>query len=82
MCLYVGFCCLYDSVEVLGCLRVSGVACHALYCFDAIGQCVHHFVGVGDGRIGDALVLELDCVGKLFALGVLDVTVMCGVMFG
>jgi hypothetical protein len=25
--------------------------------------CVHHFVGVGDGRIGDALVLELDCFG-------------------
>ncbi len=32
-------------------------------CFDAIGQYVHHFVGVGDGRIGYALVLELDRVG-------------------
>jgi hypothetical protein len=24
------FCCLNDAVEVLGCLRISGVACHAL----------------------------------------------------
>jgi hypothetical protein len=31
--------------------------------FDAIGQCVHHFVGVGDGGVGDALVLELNSVG-------------------
>jgi hypothetical protein len=41
---------------------------------------VHHFVGVGDGGIGDALVLELHCVGKLFALGVLDVAVMCAII--
>ncbi len=43
---------------------------------------MHHFVGVGDGGIGDALVLESHCVGKLFALGVLDVAVMCAIMFG
>ena len=43
---------------------------------------MHHFVGVGDGVIGDALVLELNRVRKLFALGVLDVAVMCTIMFG
>ena len=58
-----GLCCLYDLLEVLCCLRISGVARHALYHLDAIGQCVHHFVGVGDGGIGDALVLELNSVG-------------------
>ncbi len=57
------FCCFYDLLEVLGCLRIPGAACHALSRFDAIGQCVHHFVSVGDGTIGDALVLELDRVG-------------------
>jgi hypothetical protein len=36
---------------------------------------------MGDGGIGDALVLELHCVGKSFALGVLDVAVMCAIMF-
>ncbi len=43
---------------------------------------MHHFVSVGDGGIGDALVLELHCVVKSFALGVLDVAVMCAKMFG
>ena len=43
---------------------------------------MHHFVGVGDGRIGDALVLEWDRVGESFTLAVLDVTVMRAVMFG
>ncbi len=43
---------------------------------------MHHFVGMGDGGIGDALVLELHCVGKLFTLGVLDVAVMSAIMFG
>ena len=42
---------------------MSGVARHALYRLDTIGQCVHHFVSVGDGGIGDALVLELNSVG-------------------
>ncbi len=74
--------CINDLLKVLCCLRISGTARHALKSFDAIGQCVHHFVGVGDGGIGDALVLELHCVGKLFALGVLDVAVMCAIMFG
>ncbi len=59
----MGFCCLYDSLEVLCCLQISGAACHALQRFDAIDQCVHHFVGVGDGGIGDAHVLELNSVG-------------------
>ena len=59
----MGFCCLYDALEVLCCLRISGVARHALYHLDAIGQCVHHFVGMGDGGIDDALVLELNRVG-------------------
>ncbi len=43
---------------------------------------MYHFVGVGDGGIGDALVFELNGVRKLFALGVPDVAVMCMIMFG
>ncbi len=43
---------------------------------------MHHFVGVGDGGIGDVLVLELNSVGYSFALGVLDVAVMGTIMFG
>ncbi len=43
---------------------------------------MHHFVSMGDGGIGDALVLELHCVGKSFALGVLDVAVMCAIILG
>ncbi len=43
---------------------------------------MHHFDGVGDGGVGDVLVLELNSVGKLLALGVLDVAVMCTIMFG
>jgi hypothetical protein len=35
-----------------------------------------------DGWIGDALVLELDSVRYSFALGVLDVGVICTIMFG
>ena len=42
---------------------------------------MHHFVGVGDGGIGDALVLELNHVGWSFILGLLDVAVMCTMMF-
>ncbi len=37
---------------------------------------MHHFVGMGDGGICDVLVLELNGVGLLFALGVPDVVVM------
>ena len=28
--LYIGFCCLYDLLKILCCLRISGAACHAL----------------------------------------------------
>jgi hypothetical protein len=73
--------CINDSLKVLCCLRISGTPCHALKIFDAIVQCVHHLVGVGDCGIGDALVLELHCVGKSFALGVLNVAVMCAIIF-
>jgi hypothetical protein len=59
----MGFCCLYDPLEVLCSLRILGAAYHAMYSFDAIGQRVHHFVGVDDGEVGDALVLELNGVG-------------------
>ena len=30
LCLYMGFCCLCDLLEILCCLRISGAACHAL----------------------------------------------------
>ncbi len=42
---------------------------------------MHHFVSMCDGGIGDAFVLKLDCVGQLFALGVLDMTIVCAIMF-
>jgi len=50
--------------------------CLCLSCldsFDAISQCMHHFVGVCDGGINDAFVLELHGVGQSFAFGVFDV---------
>ncbi len=34
-----------------------------------------------DRRIGDVFVLKLDCVGLLFAFGVIDVTIVCAIMF-
>ncbi len=37
--------------------------------------------GVCDGGVGDAFVLKLDCIVYSFALGVLDVTIVCGIMF-
>jgi hypothetical protein len=39
---------------------------------------MHHFVGVCDGGIGDAFVLELHGVGQAFALGAFYVAIMCG----
>jgi hypothetical protein len=36
---------------------------------------------VCDGGIGDAFVLKLGCVRKSFALGVLDMTIVCAIMF-
>jgi hypothetical protein len=44
-------------------LRVPCFAYHSLDGFDAFSQFVHYFVGMCDGWIGDAFVLELDCVG-------------------
>ncbi len=55
--------CINDSLQVLCGLSISGFAHHSFDGFDAICQVVHHFVGVGDGGIGDSLVLELDHVG-------------------
>ncbi len=58
---------------------MSVFAYHAWDSFDAISQCMRHFVGVCDGGIGDAFVLELHSVGQAFALGVFYV--MCAVVF-
>jgi hypothetical protein len=63
ICLYVSLCCLNNMLEVLHSLRVPGSARNSLDGFDAVGQCVYHFVGVCNGGIGDAFVLKLDCVG-------------------
>jgi hypothetical protein len=52
----------YDTLQVLHGLRGSGFACHSLDGFDTICQCMHHFVGMCDGGIGDLFVLELDRV--------------------
>jgi hypothetical protein len=49
-------------LQVLHGLRVSGFARYSLGGFGAICQCVHHFVGVCDGGVGDLFVLELDHV--------------------
>jgi hypothetical protein len=59
---------------------MSVFAFHALDSFGAISQCVHHFVGVCDGGIGDAFVLELHGVEQAFALGVFDVAIMCAMI--
>ncbi len=58
----MSLCCINDLLQVLHSLRGSGFATHSLDGFVAICQCVHHFVGVGDGGIGDSFVLELDHV--------------------
>ena len=48
--------------------RMSVFACHVSDGFDAISQCVHHFVGMCDGWIGDVFVLELHSVGQALLL--------------
>ncbi len=63
ICLYVSLCCINNTLKVLHGLRVPGIACHSLDGFDTFSQCIHHFVGVCDGGIGDAFVLKLDCIG-------------------
>ncbi len=42
---------------------VSGFAHHSLDGFDAIYQCMHHFVGMFVGGMGDMFLLKLDRVG-------------------
>ncbi len=59
----MSLCCINDLLQVLCSLRGSGFARHSLDGFDAICQCVHHFVSIGDGGIVDSFVLELDRVG-------------------
>jgi hypothetical protein len=81
LCLYLRLCCVNYSLEVLCGRKVSVFACHTLDSFDAISQCVHHFVGVCDGGIGDAFVLELHGVGQMFALGVFYMAIMCTIVF-
>ena len=48
---------------------------------DARRDGVHYFVGRSDGRISDALVLELHSVAKSFTVGVFDVTFVREIMF-
>jgi hypothetical protein len=81
LCLYLHLCCLNYLLEVLRGRRVSVFACHALDSFDTISQCMHHFVGVCDGGIGDVFVLELHCVRQAFALGVFYLAIMCAIVF-
>jgi hypothetical protein len=63
ICLYVSLCCIDGTLLVLCGLRVPAYAHHYLDGFDAFGQCLHHFVSMRDGGIGDAFVLKFDCVG-------------------
>ena len=44
--------------------------------FLAVDEHKHEFVSGRNGWICDGFVLKLDCVGKAFAFGVLDVTVV------
>jgi len=39
----------------------------ALDCFDTLCNCFNHFVGMGDGRVGDILVVKLYCVSQPLA---------------
>ena len=50
-------------------------------CVDAVGHGSHDLVGMADGGVGDALVLELERVRQLFASGGLYVAGMCAIMF-
>ena len=56
-------CCINYALQVLRGWKISVFACHALDSFDAISQSVYHFVGVCDGVIGYAFVLDLHGVG-------------------
>ena len=67
-CLQMSVCCSNNLLQVLCSLRISAFARHALYSFDAAGQCMHHFVGMGDGGIGDVLVLELNMLDSRLLL--------------
>jgi hypothetical protein len=60
---------------------MSVFTCHALDGFDTISQCVHHIVGMCDGGIGDAFVLELYGVGQAFAFGLFYMAIMCAIVF-
>ncbi len=42
---------------------------------------MHHLIGVYYGGIGDAFMLESNCVGEAFALGVFDMAIVCSIMF-
>ena len=63
LCVYLRLCSINDALQVLYGRRISVFACHALDGFDATSQCAHHFVGMCDGGIGDAFVLELHSAG-------------------
>ncbi len=60
---------------------MSVFVCHALDSFDAISQCMHHFVSMCDGGIENAFVLELHGVGQAFALSVFYMAIMCAIVF-
>ncbi len=48
---------------------------------DALHQCLHYFVSVGDGGICYVFMFEMDCVQMAFAFGCLDMTRVSAVMF-
>jgi hypothetical protein len=75
-------CCINYALQVLRGWKISVFACHALDSFDAISQSKHHFVGMCDGRIGDAFVLKVHSVGQAFDLGVFNMAIMCAIVFG
>ncbi len=50
-------------------------------CFDALRQCLHYFVSMGDGGICYVFVFEIDSVQMAFAFGCLDMTHVSVVMF-
>jgi hypothetical protein len=73
-------CCFYNALEIF-CILCCCSSCGSCNCFDALCQCLHYFVSLGDGGVCYVFVFEMDCVRMAFAFGGLDITRVCAIMF-
>ncbi len=73
-------CCLYNALEIFYLLCCCS-SCGSCNCFDALRQCLHYFVSMGDGGICYVFVFEMDGVQLAFAFGCLDITPVSAIMF-